>query len=132
MLADLPHDRLKSLMFFEDGYHEDKSLQIGKANAAHSGHRLNKLIAEIIEDRADYEDWAGGENGLVGRQSWALQALSADKAQEFGAEQREHWLVTISLTKMTSSSPRSAIGRRKRRTRRLSSDGRAASRFREC
>lgn len=46
----------KALIFTDEGYRYDRRVQMGRTIAAHHGHRLALLIAEIIEERAEKED----------------------------------------------------------------------------
>lgn len=46
-------------MFTEDDYFFDKRVQMGRTIAVQHGDRLWQLVATIIEDRSDTQDWTG-------------------------------------------------------------------------
>lgn len=58
-LGAAPFELWKTVTYTEEGYRYDRRVQMGRTIAAHHGHRLSLLIGEIIEERAELEDWTG-------------------------------------------------------------------------
>lgn len=71
---------------------------MGRTVAAHRGHRLSLLIAEIIEERADIEDWVGVHfptTKLTDAQRHALRRLVERCKDKFGDYRKQHRLPSV-------------------------------------
>lgn len=58
-LAAAPLEWWKAFIFTDEGYQYDRREQMGRTIGAHLRHKLESLIVEIIEERAESQYWSG-------------------------------------------------------------------------